>query len=393
MHRVHAGCDRLGRGAVGLAAVALLLAACGEAPGEGTAGDAPGGATGDQPGAAGSADDGALAPRCEEVDDLVAEPPPDGEPTGTTAAPLDGGELPGEGTAGGVTRPDPGGLAQEVEAWARQHAADAFAGVWIDHGLGGVAVAFTDDVDAHAEAIRAEVHPGVAVAEAAHTEDELRGLQDRLMANEAGGQQEGAVTSSGVQVMINRTTVGVYAPSDERLAELSAAYGADAICFEIQDPPPAPADGVITLAKVDGWRDGLDGTAFAVLEVAADPETAARAWAENVPDDLTPVDDEPPVTPGRYGELDDVDLDRQVLVVWSSGESGSCPDYLADLSTVDGDVVTVERASAGAGACTDDYNPYRLVLAVDRDRLPPVDELPASLVGVPDGQAVAYPAD
>jgi hypothetical protein len=30
--------------------------------------------------------------------------------------------------------------------------------------------------------------------------------------------------------------------------------------------------------------------------------------------------------------------------------------------------------------CTADYRPYRLVLAVDRDRLPPISELPTTRV-------------
>lgn len=79
------------------------------------------------------------------------------------------------------------------------------------------------------------------------------------------------------------------------------------------------------------------------------------------------------------------------MVVWSSGESGSCPEWLADIDHADG-TITFERDRAG-GLCTDNYNPYRMVLAVDRDRLPPADELPsAPLDGVPDREVRIYPA-
>jgi hypothetical protein len=79
-----------------------------------------------------------------------------------------------------------------------------------------------------------------------------------------------------------------------------------------------------------------------------------------------------------------------VVVVWSSGESGSCPEWLADVEHSN-DTIVVERERSG-GMCTDDYNPYRVVLAVHRERLPSADELPsAQLDGVPDGEARIYP--
>jgi hypothetical protein len=90
--------------------------------------------------------------------------------------------------------------------------------------------------------------------------------------------------------------------------------------------------------------------------------------------------------------LNDVDWDRQALVLWRSGESGSCPETLVDVDVVDGAVrVATERDTGPNMACTDDYNPYRMVAAVDRDRLPDADALPADLDGVPDGQARAWP--
>ncbi len=153
-------------------------------------------------------------------------------------------------------------------------------------------------------------------------------------------------------------------------------------------------EGLVPLAKATSWRDELQGTidAFAVIEIAYDRETAEHAWQDNVPDDLERRDDELPAEPGLYGDLDDVDFDRQAVIVWSSGESGSCPGWLADIETRDR-TVHVER-DATQQECTDDYNPYRMVLAVDRDRLPESSDLPHERIeGVPDGEIRSYPED
>lgn len=152
------------------------------------------------------------------------------------------------------------------------------------------------------------------------------------------------------------------------------------------------------LAKAEGWREGIDQMPppFGVLEIAYDRPTAERAWAENVPDGL-PQRAGDPDEPGVYGDLDDVDLDTQVIVVWSSGESSACPGWLADVDVDASGTVLLQRDdSAGAfGACTDDYNPYRLVGAIDRDRVPESDALPTEdVAGVPEGPGAvvtAYP--
>ena len=34
---------------------------------------------------------------------------------------------------------------------------------------------------------------------------------------------------------------------------------------------------------------------------------------------------------GAVGDLDDVDFARQVLVIWSSGESSGCPNWLQNI--------------------------------------------------------------
>ena len=160
------------------------------------------------------------------------------------------------------------------------------------------------------------------------------------------------------------------------------------------------ADGLTTLAKVDGWRaplwnDEELSAHFALVEIAYDEETARAAWRENVPERLPQRSGEPREA-GRYGSFADVDLEEQVLVVYSSGQSGSCPGWLADLSVEEG-IVLLEREEHAPGmACTDDYNAYRVVLAVDRDKVPAADELPTERALIDDLElsvlVTAYPA-
>lgn len=160
------------------------------------------------------------------------------------------------------------------------------------------------------------------------------------------------------------------------------------------------ADDVGPLARADGWRDGLDGPfpgPAAILELAYDRETAEQAWRENVPDDL-PRRTSDPDRPGLYGSLDDVDFERQAVAVWSAGGSSSCPPWLAHVETDAAGTVRLETDDASGDApCTDDYSPYRMLLALDRELLPAPEALPAENVdadGLPPGVLVtAYPAE
>ena len=343
-------------------------------------------------------DAGAVAPECDEVRPLPATLPDGTEPAVTEAEPIqDGSIAEHDPDRGAAARSEALPLGRAIQAWVGREAADDFSGVWIDHQVGGWAVAFTSEVDRYAAKIREDVHPGLAVAEAHHSYIELRDIQARVGREQMrhGGQESGAVTSVGAQVMINRVTIGVFEPDEQRLAELSETYGATAICFEIDVASGPPSEAIETLAKASGWREGLaeeHGSAFAVVEVAYDRDTAEAAWRDNVPADLESRDDELPAEPGVYGGLDEVDFDRQVVVVWSSGESGGCPGWLADIDSTDG-TIRVHEGAVAQMACPSDYNPYRLVLAVDRDRLPTGDELPsAQLEVVPDGKVRTYPA-
>lgn len=139
---------------------------------------------------------------------------------------------------------------------------------------------------------------------------------------------------------------------------------------------------VVTLAKADGWRQGLDPTSipgeagFAVLELAYDDAAATALWTAAVPDDL-PTATGDPADAGLYGSLDDVDLTQQVLGLWSSGQSGSCPGWFTSMTT-DGESVQLVQAEdlLGGNGCDDSYNPYSQVVIVNRDQVPSQDALP-----------------
>ena len=184
------------------------------------------------------------------------------------------------------------------------------------------------------------------------------------------------------------------------IALAAALVGATAGCSLVMPGSAPVADGLTVLAKADGWSSTIARSErfsghVAVLEVAYDEETARAAWEAAVPAGLAERSGEP-VDPGRYGSFADVDLDEQVLVVLSGGQSGSCPGWLGDLWVEDGQVHLEERQHVPGNGCTDDYNDYRLVLAVDRDKVPAQDQLPTEEVLVDgrelSGLVTGYPA-
>jgi hypothetical protein len=95
-----------------------------------------------------------------------------------------------------------------------------------------------------------------------------------------------------------------------------------------------------------------------------------------VPGDL-PTASGDPTGAWVYGVPDDVDLADHVLGLWSSGQSGSCPGWLASVATDDETVRLLEAQDLqGGNGCTDDYNPYSQVVILDRDQVPTQDALP-----------------
>lgn len=297
---------------------------------------------------------------------------------------------------------------------------EADAGRWIDRDAGGVVtVAVTEDAEAHAERIAeleavSEHDEPVEVVDVDHSTAELdeakqriRELMqaDREAADPDGEPVAGAVMGSGRATSLNRISVYVLDDGDgSRRAELAEVVGdPELICVNVLPPPepPEPADGVRPLAKVAGHdvggpvhdRNGPvnDRVDFAELAVAFDADAGAQLWDAAVPADLPHASD---VTDaGRHGNPDSVDWDQQALALWRSGQSGSCPETLVDVAVADNGTVEVaiDRDTGPGLGCQEDYNPYRMVLAIDRDHLPATDALPAELEGVPRGEVTTWP--
>lgn len=149
------------------------------------------------------------------------------------------------------------------------------------------------------------------------------------------------------------------------------------------------AGPVIPLMKAEGFRSDLVGQFWSLLEVAYDRATAERAWQASVRPGLEARSGEP-LEPGLYGDLDSVDFRTHAVAVWSAGESGWCPGWLGDIRTTGRRVkVTVAEHMPGDG-CTDDYNAYTMVVAIERARLPEKADLPitADVGPVDDGVVV-----
>lgn len=302
---------------------------------------------------------------------------------------------------------------EALRAYQQSELGAADGGRWIDRDAGGVVtVGVTEDAEVHAERIAeleavTEHDEPVEVVEVDHSTAELEAAQDRstelMQADRAaagpdGQPQPGAVVRSGTSTTLNRVSIGMIDDGDGwRRAELAEAVGdPELICVDVVAPPEPPkaADGVQPLAKAAGHDvDGpvAERVDFAELAVAFDAEAGAQLWDAAVPDGLPQA--EAVTEPGRHGQLDDVDWDQQALVLWRSGESGSCPEALVDVATTDDGTVEVatDRDTGPGMVCQEDYNPYRMLLAIDRDRLPNADELPAELDGVPRGQARTWP--
>ncbi len=383
-----------------IAALALFVAGCADA-----------GSPRIDPGPGGDEVPRALAVadrRCPAWDDPVVYSPPPGEqpepdPGITTAAPapdLPTGADPVDDLVTTNEEPRPGDGAAAIEAarqWAQREARDHFAGVWMDQDHEAAVIAFTDDVDAYAAQVRDRFGAGWWVVTADHTEAELDAAHADVISRMEGGVDgtpPGTIVGSGIDTRRGLVTVEVVGGDDVALGEHAAPLDHPAICFEILDPPPAyDSDGPVrTLATADGWRAGLDHPGYELLEIAYDRETAERAFADNVPEGL-PHGDGDPWRDGLHADLDTVDWDREVIAVWSGGRSGSCPSWVDDVD-LDHGTVLVRSASPSQGGCTADFNAFRTVLAIDRDRLPPVEALPLPLNhGSPEsGEAIVYPA-
>ena len=89
-----------------------------------------------------------------------------------------------------------------------------------------------------------------------------------------------------------------------------------------------------------------------------------------------------PLETGRYADFTDSDdlAPGELLVLWYSGQSGSCPSYLQELR-VTGNVDIRQGPDWGSTPCNDDYNAYRQLVVVSEDALPEIGEVPLTLGG------------
>lgn len=128
-------------------------------------------------------------------------------------------------------------------------------------------------------------------------------------------------------------------------------------------------DTVAVLADVEGWDPGLEELLAdevwpenAVLEIAYDEAATEQLWALAVP--VGDGTDE-----GR-AEMEDLDLDREVLALWSSGQSGTCSESLRTVRLSGDLVVLTVNLDGRSSGCHDDRRPYREVVVLDRAQVP-----------------------
>ena len=141
---------------------------------------------------------------------------------------------------------------------------------------------------------------------------------------------------------------------------------------------------VITLAKNYETPSAVDRPPSddVRLELAFDHDTAEHLWDEHVPDDLPRRRGEP-YREGIHGDFDSVDFDTQVVALWWGLES-TCPQSVTDVQ-LSGQATVEVHTTEEEPTCDDMGIPFRMVLAIDRDRLPDASQLPGDLVVVTDG--------
>jgi len=110
-----------------------------------------------------------------------------------------------------------------------------------------------------------------------------------------------------------------------------------------------------------------------VLEIAYDRTSANQAWREHVPEGLQQRHGDPR-EPGIYVPLTDVDFDSHAVVVWSGNQSGTCPKWVTDISS-EGRSLRITTRDPEPN-CMDEFQPYAMVLAVERTSLPKESRLP-----------------
>lgn len=170
----------------------------------------------------------ALAPDCEDV--AFAQPRDDA------------GADPRAGD------PAPEDVVESVRSYGFDEAPEHFADLWLDGG--SLVVAFTDELDRHAEALAERTGDApLRLAEVEHSLVELEEVRDGVGELDDDVLGNAILQGWGVDVRRNRVSLMVIALDDEARARISARLGAERICFEHQ---PGPGRDVEPGSGVDG---------------------------------------------------------------------------------------------------------------------------------------------
>jgi hypothetical protein len=247
------------------------------------------------------------------------------------------------------------GAVSVIDNYGTEHA-DSYAGAWIDWSGPDVAVAFTRDVDLNGQIARKLVGPGIElrVQSAARSLARLQAIQETIGELDLGGM----LSATAVDVVRDRVSVELNVVEPDTLALLSEAAPADALCVD----GPSPAEIVPDTPQVrsgNGWRLLADAPSKGIpweLGTALDPSAYERLWAQL----------------GLRGDPPAVDFDRELVLYFNHGTSGSCPKIRLDNVVVDSGVVypLIVRPGVQPLACTSDAHPHAYLLAVERSRVP-----------------------
>jgi hypothetical protein len=256
--------------------VTLLAAACGPDPAPSADQNTVGGlqTTADSPAPATIGGSTPPAPGPPSVTGVVAA---SGLQWCDDVAPLAGevmGNLPGGGNVDSI-------FLGVVQTYANEHR-DTFAGLWIDRDAGGtLVVAFTDDPELHRAELAArrptvnddvgvDPRPPIVddrpigqwdqrfdVVQAAFTEAALQAAQEQV--NELFDDPEVGLESTGLGSTINRVTISLLEPTEERVAALAMRVPTDRVCVDGEPWSPdhhvvEPGDPLEVIVVPD--RDG-----------------------------------------------------------------------------------------------------------------------------------------
>lgn len=143
--------------------------------------------------------------------------------------------------------------------------------------------------------------------------------------------------------------------------------------------PLARVTSVDLPVEASEFEDGAaaDRPENQVLEIAFDRERAEALWQNHVPEGLPAGNGDDLAVSAQFGDLDDVDFDRQVVVLWWASQSGGCGEELTRTNVADGGTVELDVAVEGGG-CADLRNTYHQVAAVSRSAVPEPQDLPTA---------------